>query len=214
VLPETFWCYDPLEVLPVAGALPARERGSVTFGSLNNVLKVNEGIVDVWARVLLSVPRSTITLLAPVGEARRAMLGRFEARGVTPDRVRFVEYQARQAYLETYRGIDVALDTFPYNGHTTSLDAFWMGVPVVTLVGPAVVGRAGYSQAMNLGLPELVAPDADRFVEVAVGLSADLEHLASLRDELRGRMERSPLMDAARFARNLEAAFIGACAKR
>jgi predicted O-linked N-acetylglucosamine transferase (SPINDLY family) len=214
VLPETFWCYDPLEVLPAPGALPARERGRVTFGSLNNVLKVHEGVVDVWARVLLSVPRSTITLLAPVGEARRATLGRFEARGVAPDRVRFVEYQARQTYLETYRGIDVALDTFPYNGHTTSLDALWMGVPVVTLVGPTVVGRAGLSQAMNLGLPELVARDADRFVEIAVGLSEDLEHLASLRDELRGRMERSPLMDAARFARNLEAAFVGACAKR
>ncbi|MGO9838213.1 MAG: tetratricopeptide repeat protein [Polyangiaceae bacterium] len=212
VLPETFWCYDPLEVLPAPGSLPARERGCVTFGSLNNVLKVHEGVVDVWARVLLSVPRSTITLLAPAGEARGATLGRFEARGVAPDRVRFVEYQARQAYLETYRGIDVALDTFPYNGHTTSLDALWMGVPVVTLVGPTVVGRAGLSQAMNLGLPELVARDADRFVEVAVGLSADLEHLASLRDELRGRMERSPLMDAARFARNLEAAFVGACA--
>lgn len=214
VLPETFWCYDPLEVLPAPGSLPARERGHVTFGSLNNVLKVHEGVVDVWARVLRSVPRSTITLLAPVGEARRATLGRFEARGVAPDRVRFVEYQARQAYLETYRGIDVALDTFPYNGHTTSLDALWMGVPVVTLVGPTVVGRAGLSQARNLGLPELVAPDADRFVEVAAGLSADLEHLASLRGELRGRMERSPLMDAARFARNLEAAFVGACAKR
>jgi protein O-GlcNAc transferase len=128
--------------------------------------------------------------------------------------VRFVEYQARQAYLETYRGIDVALDTFPYNGHTTSLDALWMGVPVVTLVGPTVVGRAGLSQAQNLGLPELVATDEDRFVEIAAGLSADLERLASLRGELRGRMERSPLMDAARFARNLEAAFVGACAKR
>jgi protein O-GlcNAc transferase len=214
VLPETFWCYDPLEVLPAPGSLPARERGHVTFGSLNNALKVHEGVVDVWARVLRSVPRSTITLLAPVGEARRATLGRFEARGVAPDRVRFVDYQARQAYLETYRGIDVALDTFPHNGHTTSLDALWMGVPVVTLVGPTVVGRAGLSQAMNLGLPGLVAPDADRFVEVAMSLSADLEHLASLRDELRGRMERSPLMDAARFTRNLEAAFVGACATR
>jgi protein O-GlcNAc transferase len=214
VLPETFWCYDPLDVLPAPASLPARERGRMTFGSLNNVLKVHDGVVDVWARVLRSVPRSTITLLAPVGEARSATLGRFEARGVAPDRVRFVEYQARRAYLETYRGIDVALDTFPYNGHTTSLDALWMGVPVVTLVGPTVVGRAGLSQAMNLGLPELVARDADRFVEVAVGLSADLEHLASLRAELRGRMERSPLMDAARFARNLEAAYVSACAKR
>src|SRR5580698_1015502 len=192
VLPETFWCYDPLEAMPAPGSLPARERGRVTFGSLNNVLKVHEGVVDVWARVLRSVPRSTITLLAPVGEARRATLGRFEARGVAPDRVRFVEYQARQAYLETYRGIDVALDTFPYNGHTTSLDALWMGVPVVTLVGSLAPARGGWSLLNNLHLPDLAAHNEDQFVNLATSLAADLPRLAELRRTLRSTMVASP----------------------
>jgi protein O-GlcNAc transferase len=206
-LPETFWCYDPLTAEPAVGPLPAREHGHVRFGSLNNVLKVSEPVVALWARVLRSVDGATVTLLAPTGDARERTLRWFEAHGVPRHRVQFVEYQSRQTYLETYRTIDVGLDTFPYGGHTTSLDAFWMGVPVVTLVGSTVVGRAGLSQAMNLGLPQLVARGHDEFVRVAVGLAKDLDGLARLRADLRGRMERSPLMDGARFARNLEAAY-------
>ena len=97
-----------------------------------------------------------------------------------------------------------ALDSFPYNGHTTSLDAFWMGVPVVTLVGSTVAGRAGLCQSYNLGLPELVASDADQFVEIATQLAGDLPKLSALRRNLRARLENSPLMDAARFTRDLE----------
>ena len=122
----------------------------------------------------------------------------------------FVDYRPRQPYLATYRSIDVCLDTFPYNGHTTSLDAFWMGVPVVTLVGSTVVGRAGLCQAMNLGLPELVARSPDEYVHIAVKLAEDRRRLSDLRAGLRARMEASPLMDAPRFARNLEAAYRGA----
>jgi len=115
--------------------------------------------------------------------------------------------QTRGDYLATYHRIDVCLDCVPYNGHTTSLDAFWMGVPVVTLVGPTIVGRAGLSQAKNLGLDELVATDADQFVAIAAGLARDVPRLAGLRQQLRGRLQRSPLMDSPRFTRALEAAF-------
>jgi predicted O-linked N-acetylglucosamine transferase (SPINDLY family) len=115
--------------------------------------------------------------------------------------------QSRSDYLRTYHRIDVCLDCVPYNGHTTSLDAFWMGVPVVTLVGPTVVGRAGLSQAKNLGLDELVATDAEQFVALAAGLAGDLPRLAALRGQLRGRLQGSPLMDSPRFTRALEAAF-------
>jgi len=101
----------------------------------------------------------------------------------------------------------MVLDTFPYNGHTTSLDSLWMGVPVVTLVGQTVVGRAGLSQLMNLGLPELIAETPQQFVDVAVRLAGDLPRLAELRATLRGRMEGSPLMDAPRFAKNVEAVY-------
>jgi predicted O-linked N-acetylglucosamine transferase (SPINDLY family) len=109
--------------------------------------------------------------------------------------------------LELYHRIDVSLDTLPYNGHTTSLDSLWMGVPVVTRVGRTVVGRAGHSQLSNLGLPELVAWSDDQFVSIASELAGDRTRLAQLRATLRSRMERSPLMDAARFARNVETAF-------
>jgi protein O-GlcNAc transferase len=122
-------------------------------------------------------------------------------------RIEFVEYRPRPQYLELYRRIDLGLDTIPYNGHTTSLDSLWMGVPVVTRVGRTVVGRAGWSQLSNLGLPELAAWNDDDFSMIAAGLASDLPRLAHLRATLRARMQQSPLMDAARFAHHVESAF-------
>jgi predicted O-linked N-acetylglucosamine transferase (SPINDLY family) len=207
-LPETFWCYDPLTRDQGVTPLPARQAGFVRFGCLNNLLKVNEGVVALWARVMREVPGSKFTILAPGGAARDRARGLFETHGVGSERVEFVEYRPRPEYLATYQSIDVCLDTFPYGGHTTSMDAFWMGVPVVTLVGATVAGRAGLSQATNLGLTELVARAPEEYVRIAVNLCADLERLAQLRAGLRSRMERSPLMDGARFARGIEDAYV------
>ena len=109
-------------------------------------------------------------LLAPEGSPRRRTLDLLELEGVERDRVTFVARQPRPRYLELHHRIDIGLDTFPYNGHTTSLDAFWMGVPVVTLVGATPVARAGLSLLTNLGLPELVAKTREQFVSIAVGL--------------------------------------------
>jgi predicted O-linked N-acetylglucosamine transferase (SPINDLY family) len=106
-----------------------------------------------------------------------------------------------------YHAIDIGVDTLPYNGHTTSLDSFWMGVPVVTLVGSSVVGRAGLSQLTNLGLTELIASTADQYVRIVGELAEDRPRLSRLRATLRARMQASPLMDAPRFTRNIEAAF-------
>jgi protein O-GlcNAc transferase len=122
-------------------------------------------------------------------------------------RVQFVGRLRRDAYLETYHLIDVCLDTFPYNGHTTSLDSFWMGVPVVTLCGESAISRAGFSQASNLGLTELVANTPDEFVRIAVELAGDLPRLAQIRSALRRKMLASPLMDAVGFTRGIEWAF-------
>jgi predicted O-linked N-acetylglucosamine transferase (SPINDLY family) len=130
-----------------------------------------------------------------------------ERKGVKRDRVTFVARQAREQYLDLYHQIDIGLDTFPYNGHTTSFDACWMGVPVVTLVGPTPVGRAGLSLLANLGLAELVATTRERFVSIAVGLANDLPRLSQLRATLRDRMQASSLMDAPRFARTVEAGY-------
>lgn len=206
-LPDTFWCYHPLTQEPEVNALPALRKRHVTFGCLNNFCKVNDAVLDLWARVLRNVDGSRFLLLAPRGEARRRVRDAFDAAGVDPARIAFVERMSRPEYLASYHGIDLCLDSVPYNGHTTSLDSFWMGVPVLTLLGRTIVGRAGLCQAMNLGLPELITTDEEQFVRRAVQLAADWPRLARLRASLRARMEQSPLMDAPRFARNLEAAY-------
>ncbi|HVW30119.1 MAG TPA: tetratricopeptide repeat protein [Polyangiaceae bacterium] len=206
-LPNTFWCYDPLVDPIEVGPPPFSARGSITFGSLNAFRKVSEPALDLWARVLHATPSSRLVLLVPVGDSRarvRRYLGRA---GVPESRLVFVDRQPRRQYLETYRTIDIGLDTFPYNGHTTSLDALWMGVPVVSLVGRTAVGRAGLSQATNLGLQELVTATPDEYVEIAARLANDHARLMDLRRGLRERMERSPLMNAPLFARGVEAAY-------
>ncbi len=122
-------------------------------------------------------------------------------------RVEFVELLPRQAYLELYHRVDIALDTSPYNGGITTCDALWMGVPVLTLPGEAPVSRAGLSLLSGVGLGEFVARSEEDFVRIAVGLAGNLPRLADLRATLRDRMRKSRLMDAPRFARNLESAY-------
>ncbi len=206
-LADTFWCYDPLSSEPVVNALPGLEKGSVTFGCFNNFCKVNAAVVKLWAQVLKAVDRSQLLVLAPEGSHREHTLDLLERETVTPHRVTFVASRPRPQYLELYHRIDIGLDTIPYNGHTTSLDSFWMGVPVITIVGQTVVGRAGLSQLRNLGLPELIAESPEQYVRIAARLANDLPCLASLRATLRERMQNSPLMDAPRFTRSVEAAY-------
>ena len=206
-LPDTFWGYDPLTDVPEVSPLPALTNGRLTFGCLNHFRKVNDGVLRLWARVLNAVPDSRLLLLSPEGSVRDRMRSLFEEAGVMPERIEFVDRCARPDYLSKYQAIDICLDTFPYNGHTTSLDALWMGVPTVTLAGETVVGRAGLSQAMNLGLPELVATTPEQFVQAASSLASNLEHLSELRQTLRTRLQQSPIMDGARLTRNLESIF-------
>jgi protein O-GlcNAc transferase len=207
VLPETFWCYDPLTSEPEPGELPAFANGYVTFGCLNHFRKLNDDVFELWAAVLAEVPDSRLLLLAPPGEPRTRVREVFQRTGVDKSRIIFTDRCSRADYLALYRRIDLGLDSVPYAGHTTSLDAFWMGVPVLTLVGPTVVGRAGLSMAMNLGLRELVTRTAADYVATAQSLAEDVERLAELRRGLRARMQASPLMDAQRFATSLEAAY-------
>jgi predicted O-linked N-acetylglucosamine transferase (SPINDLY family) len=204
-LPDSFWIYDPLGDQPPVTALPALSRGYVTFGCLNNPCKVTNETLWLWGKVLSAVHDARLKLLAPPGEARRRLLQRLADHGVEATRVAFVPYRPRAEYLRAYQDIDIGLDSLPYNGHTTSLDACWMGVPVVSRVGTTCAGRAGLSQLFQLGLLDLAAGTDSGFVEAAVSLARDLPRLAALRGTLRSRLEQSPLMDAGRFARNLEA---------
>jgi predicted O-linked N-acetylglucosamine transferase (SPINDLY family) len=174
---------------------------------LNNFCKVNEGCLTLWAQVLQAVPRSRLLLLAPRGSAREQVLARLQQEDVAASRVEFADKQPRPEYFQRYHRIDVGLDPVPYNGHTTSLDAFWMGVPTLTLIGNTVVGRAGWSQLCNLGLQELAAQTPQQYVTLAAQLAGDLSRLQELRGTLRQRMQQSPLMDASRFARGVEEAY-------
>jgi protein O-GlcNAc transferase len=211
-LPNTFWCYNPLASesrVPAPGinTLPALTNGYVTFGCLNNFCKINDGVLELWAKVLTAVPHSRLMLLVPMGQARQWIFEKLQTYGMEAGRVEFMERKPRADYLKSYHHIDLGLDTLPYNGHTTSLDSFWMGIPVVTLMGQTVVGRAGCSLLCNLGLKELVAQTPEQYVEIAVKLAGNLPRLSELRTTLRQRMRASPLMDATRFAQNVESAY-------
>src|SRR5262249_25592493 len=161
--------------------------------------------LKLWARVLGAVERSRLVILSGEGSHRQHTVDVLESDGVPRHRVSFVGKLARPRYLELYHGIDIGLDTFPYTRQTTSLDAFWMGVPIVTIVGETAASRAGRSLLVNIGLPELIAETPEQFVGIAVGLARDLPRLSDLRATLRDRLRSSPLMDAPRFARNMEA---------
>jgi protein O-GlcNAc transferase len=205
-LPHTFWCYDPLTAEPPVNPLPASANGHITFGCLNNFCKVNEAVLHLWSAVLRNVSNSHLLLLAPRA-AQPRLLETFQAQGIQPHRIAFVERSSRARYLACYHRIDIGLDTFPYNGHTTSLDSLWMGVPVVTLVSDAPAGRAGWSQLYNLNLTQLAATSEHEFIRTAVALAENTANLARLRASLRERLAHSPLTDGAQFARDVEHAY-------
>jgi predicted O-linked N-acetylglucosamine transferase (SPINDLY family) len=206
-LPHSFWCFEAQASDPSVNELPALEAGHVTFGCLNTFRKISPATWGRWARVLHAVPGSELMVMAPEGSARETATRILEGQGIDPYRFRFVSAKPRSQYMSLYHRIDIGLDTLPYNGHTTSLDSYWMGVPVVTLVGKTVVGRAGLSQATNLGLTELVAYSEEEFVAIAAKLAGDLKHLAALRRGLREQMLSSPLCDAKGFTRGIEGAY-------
>jgi predicted O-linked N-acetylglucosamine transferase (SPINDLY family) len=203
-LPDSFWCYDPSQSDAAVNELPATRRGWVTLGCLNNFCKVNEAVLAAWSAVLAACPNSRMLMLAGAGEHRQRTVA---ALGVDPSRVEFIGHCPRAQYLKTYHQLDIVLDTYPYNGHTTTCDALWMGVPVVSLAGQTAVGRGGLSILSTIGLPELVADSQELYVRLASDLAHDSGRLGELRSTLRQRMAQSPLMDAPRFARNIEAAY-------
>lgn len=170
----------------------------MTFGCLNNFCKVNGAVLQLWKRVLDAVAGSRIILLTPPGSARDW------ARQTLGDRVEFVGRQSQEDYLRLYHRIDIGLDTFPYNGHMTSLDSAWMGVPVVTMAGKTAVGRGGVSILRNLGMAELIAGDEEEFVRIAVEMAGDLQRAASMRAAMRDRLVASPILDGVGFTRDFE----------
>jgi predicted O-linked N-acetylglucosamine transferase (SPINDLY family) len=164
-----------------------------------------------WAQILHRVAHSRLILktrgLANAG-VRRHILQCFADNRIEPDRIELIGHIASEAdHLRQYSRIDIALDTFPYHGTTTTCEAMWMGVPVVSLAGKVHVSRVGVSLLSNVGLAELIALSPQEYIQIASELAHDLGRRGNLRSNLRHRMQQSPLMNAPRFARNVEAAY-------
>jgi protein O-GlcNAc transferase len=208
-----FYLHRPPAEAPEVGPLPCAERGRVTFVSCNNPAKVTAEVVGLWAEVLNAVPGSRLMLKYKDWFGDAAVRHRFEdlfaERGITPDRLDIRGGDLRQRdQLALLNEADIALDPFPFNGSTTTFEALWMGVPVITLAGERFVARVGASVLTALGHNELVAPDAAAYVAKAVALAEDRRRLAELRRSLRPRLAASPLCDAPGYTRAFEDALL------
>ncbi len=210
-LPGGFLCYTPA---PEAASLPPAGRAQgrpFTFGSFNQIAKLSPSVIGAWSDVLARVPGARLWLKAKGldDDATCAdVLRRFAAAGVREDRLTLVGYvHSKTEHFQAYEAIDLALDPFPYNGTTTTCEALWMGVPVLTLAGAAHAGRVGASILARVGLPSLVALTIEAYVATAVRLATDAGALAELRRGLRDRLQGSPLMDRARIGHALEASY-------
>ena len=215
-LDQGFLCYRPPSDAPPVTPPPCRERGLVTFGSFNHPAKLSDATVRCWADLMARVPGSRLLLKYKIFEdeaTRRFHQDRFLAAGLAADRLEILGHiDDAQGHLGAYGQIDVALDPFPYNGTTTTCEALWMGVPVVSLTGSRHAGRVGASLLHRVGLDDLVAPDPEAYGALAVALAGDPDRLAALRSGMRDRLTASPLLDGAGFARSVEAVFRTICA--
>jgi predicted O-linked N-acetylglucosamine transferase (SPINDLY family)/predicted SAM-dependent methyltransferase len=208
-LPHGFLSYQPLPTCP-----DVRERdgsSGVTFASFNELLKITPPIVDAWCEILERTPNSRLlikgTTLADEG-TRGRVIQRFVENGIAEDRLELIgRTPTLESHLELYNRVDVALDTFPYNGTTTTCEALWMGVPVVSLTGYVHAARVGKSILSAVGLDDLATDDIEAYADCAVALAGDVERRREFRRTLRGRMGASTLMDPSRFTRDLETAF-------
>jgi FkbM family methyltransferase len=211
-LPETRLCFTVPDVVLEVAPLPAIGSGYITFACFNNLTKMNDAVVALWARVLAAVPNSRLFLKAKqlnIEAVRQSTFERFAAHGIAAERLILEGPAPRAEYLAAYQRVDIALDPFPYTGGTTTAEALWMGVPVLTLAGKSFLSRQGVGLLMNTGLSEWVAEDHDDYIARAVSHASDLQVLSLLRGGLRQQVLASPIFDAQRFAEHFEAALRG-----
>lgn len=213
-LKNGFTCYSPPADVPEVNPLPAREKGFVTYGSFNNLSKINTSVIDLWCQILRANPSSRLLVYRHMlrGSVRERYYHLFNERGIDRDRVDLMhkipdEYQDLpygKRYYGLYGHIDIALDTFPWNGHTITCETLWMGIPVVTLYGDRHAGRICSSVLKSIGLPQLIATTPDQYVKIAVELASNYDGMEKLRAGLREQMKNSPLCDGGAFTKELE----------
>jgi predicted O-linked N-acetylglucosamine transferase (SPINDLY family) len=203
-----FFVYAPSDYAPEVAPPPVEKNGWITFGCLNNPTKHGAAAVEVFAQLLHRVADSRLLLLGPTSHDADPRVARlFESHGICADRVRFVGKRSRRGYLANYSQIDVALDPLPFSGHTTTCDALWQGVPVVTLAGRTYASRMSSSTLMQARFPQWIASSPDQYIKIAAGLAEDRPGLAALRESMRERLRSAPILDANGFTKSLETAF-------
>jgi predicted O-linked N-acetylglucosamine transferase (SPINDLY family) len=210
-LPHTRFCYGPPPYTPEVGAPPVTSHGSIIFGSFNRLAKMTDEVVSAWASILHKVADSRLVIKSgPLADTtvKERLMTRFTKLGISHDRLELRENSPHVEMLAQYGEIDIALDTFPFNGGMTTLEALWMGVPVVTIAGNTVVSRQTVSALANIGLAdELAFPNIEAYIQGAVALANDRQRLSKLRQEIRPRMAASPLRQPEPFVRDLEALY-------
>ncbi|MGO1120768.1 O-linked N-acetylglucosamine transferase family protein [Rhodovibrionaceae bacterium A322] len=201
----------PARGLPDHGPLPAKKNGYITFGSFNNAAKLTPLGIDIWAQAMRRIPDSRILFKArhlEREELREGIYQRFEMNEVSRDRVEFVDYTATMGeHYAVYQRVDIALDSFPYNGTTTTFDALCMGVPVLTIAGDHHAARVSTSLVSRVGLNFCSVTSAADFIALAQALAADINSLESIRSSLRLQIVNSPIIDSVSYTRNLESTY-------
>ncbi len=210
-LPGGAYCYKPPDFAPPLEPLAARQNGYVTFGSFSNNLKINPHILALWAEVLKANDGSVFLMKFKEGGDRTMKdyyLTRFEQLGVDPERIKIHGWKHPVEHMRLYSQVDIALDTYPFNGCMTTLEGLWMGVPTVSLVGDGnSLSRSGLSILSRVGLEFFAASTPKEFITKATALARNLDGLEKIRASMRRRMAASTICDANRFAREMEAAF-------
>ncbi len=207
-MPHSYFCYTPPENSPEVNELPALQNNYLTFGSFNNYAKLSEVTIQLWCQVLQAVPHSKLLIKARSltdETVQTTLKSRFTAAGIDSERLILLgSIPKTQDHLQMYHQMDIGLDTYPYHGVTTTCEALWMGIPVVTLLGQTHVARVGLSLLTTVGLPELVANTEVDYVNICVQLAENKEKLQQLRSQLRNKMQTSPLMKGGLFTQHLE----------
>ena len=213
VLPESFLCFGSFPECHIDPVLPATRNGCVTFASFNNLMKLTDETVRVWAQILALLPGARIIIMTATAGSeavKQNLLGEFAQHGIAPERIDLRPTVPRQEYLAAHNEVDIILDTWPFNGGTITAGALWMGVPVVTLVGTAHRQRVTYSMLKNIGVEETIAWSEKAYIEAAVSLAQNPAALAELRQRIAHNTRASILCDAPRFTRQFEAALLQA----
>jgi predicted O-linked N-acetylglucosamine transferase (SPINDLY family) len=207
-LPRSLWCYSPSALVPLPAPAPFLASGQVTFASLAAAYKLSDPVLQAWIAILQAVPESRLVVATiPGGEAQERIRRRLGEAGIAPGRIEIVARQPVLEYWKVVGSVDLALDSFPCNGGATTCESLWLGVPTLTLSGSTFRERAGLSLLTNIGLQELIAHSVGEYVEKAVALGRAPERIVQLRQGLRERMARSPVMDARGYARDFEALY-------